>query len=193
VQSVRQALGDAGLQPRKLMIEITESLLLRDDEQVWDDLAELRGTGIRIAIDDFGTGYSSLSYLRHVPLDVLKIDRVFTRTIATSTRQSALVDSIVQLSHTLGLQVIAEGIETPQERDLLTRIGCHYGQGFLLSRPLSPIATTDWLTKPPTAAPTDNADSATGDSATGDSVNADSAGSSPAGTGSANPIHAPRG
>jgi EAL domain-containing protein (putative c-di-GMP-specific phosphodiesterase class I) len=128
------------------MIEITESLLLRDDEQVWDDLAELRSIGIRIAIDDFGTGYSSLSYLRHVPLDVLKIDRVFTRTIATSTRQSALVDSIVQLSHTLGLQVIAEGIETPQERDLLTRIGCHYGQGFLLSRPLSLEATTQWLT-----------------------------------------------
>ncbi|MEV4623227.1 EAL domain-containing protein, partial [Asanoa sp. NPDC049573] len=102
VRLIRRELADNGLPPSCLMLEITESLLLRDDEQVWDDLAEVRRLGVRVAIDDFGTGYSSLSYLRHVPLDVLKIDRLFTGTIATSAQQRALVDGIVRLAHTLG-------------------------------------------------------------------------------------------
>ncbi|MBV1855032.1 putative bifunctional diguanylate cyclase/phosphodiesterase [Catellatospora tritici] len=137
VRSVHDALTDAGLPPHQLMLEITESLLLRDDDQIWEDLTELRATGVRVAIDDFGTGYSSLSYLRHVPLDVVKIDRLFTSTIASSAQQAALVDGIVRLAHTLGLQVIAEGIERTVERDLLSRIGCRYGQGFLFARPLT--------------------------------------------------------
>ncbi|BCJ78072.1 hypothetical protein CS0771_76160 [Catellatospora sp. IY07-71] len=137
VSSVHDFLTAEGLPPGRLMLEITESLLLRDDDQVWEDLTELRTTGIRVAIDDFGTGYSSLSYLRHVPLDVVKIDRLFTSTIASSAQQAALVDGIVRLAHTLGLQVIAEGIERTVERDLLSRIGCRYGQGFLFARPLT--------------------------------------------------------
>ncbi|MEV4411449.1 EAL domain-containing protein [Catellatospora sp. NPDC049609] len=137
VASVADVLAAEGLPPQQLMLEITESLLLRDDDQVWEDLTELRTTGIRVAIDDFGTGYSSLSYLRHVPLDVVKIDRLFTSTIASSAQQAALVDGIVRLAHTLGLQVIAEGIERTVERDLLSRIGCRYGQGFLFARPLT--------------------------------------------------------
>jgi EAL domain-containing protein (putative c-di-GMP-specific phosphodiesterase class I) len=130
------------------MLEITESLLLRDDDRVWDDLVELRRAGIRVAIDDFGTGYSSLSYLRHVPLDALKIDRLFTKTIASSGQQAALVDGIVRLAQTLGLEVIAEGIERPAERDLLARFGCRYGQGFLFARPLSAAAVDAWLREP---------------------------------------------
>jgi EAL domain-containing protein (putative c-di-GMP-specific phosphodiesterase class I) len=145
VPSVLSALDDAGMSPKRLMLEITESLLLRDDDQVWDDLVELRRAGVRVAIDDFGTGYSSLSYLRHVPLDVLKIDRMFTGSIATSAQQSALVEGIVKLAHTLGLEVIAEGIERPAERDLLARFGCRYGQGFLFARPLGADASVDWL------------------------------------------------
>jgi EAL domain-containing protein (putative c-di-GMP-specific phosphodiesterase class I) len=154
VASVLSALDEAGVSPRRLMLEITESLLLRDDDRVWDDLVELRRAGIRVAIDDFGTGYSSLSYLRHVPLDALKIDRLFTKTIATSGQQAALVDGIVRLAQTLGLEVIAEGIERPAERDLLARFGCRYGQGFLFARPLSADAVHMWLRAPmPTATP----------------------------------------
>jgi diguanylate cyclase (GGDEF)-like protein len=145
VTSVLYALDEAGLPPSRLMLEITESLLMPDDEQVWDDLVELRRAGVRVAIDDFGTGYSSLSYLRHVPLDALKIDRLFTATISTSAQQSALVEGIVRLAHTLGLEVIAEGIERPAERDMLARFGCRYGQGFLFSHPLSADAALEWM------------------------------------------------
>jgi EAL domain-containing protein (putative c-di-GMP-specific phosphodiesterase class I) len=145
VRLIKRELAGNGLPPSCLMLEITESLLLRDDEQVWDDLAEVRRLGVRVAIDDFGTGYSSLSYLRHVPLDVLKIDRLFTGTIATSAQQRALVDGIVRLAHTLGLEVVAEGIETTEERDLLRRTGCPYGQGFLFSRPMPLPDALRWL------------------------------------------------
>ncbi|NUR74163.1 MAG: EAL domain-containing protein [Hamadaea sp.] len=146
VDGVRRALADAGVPADRLMLEITESLLLRDDDQIWDDLVELRRAGVRVAIDDFGTGYSSLSYLRHVPLDALKIDRLFTSTIASSGQQASLVDGIVRLAQTLGLEVIAEGIEKPAERDLLARFGCRYGQGYLFAPPLSADAALEWLT-----------------------------------------------
>ncbi|MCP2323853.1 diguanylate cyclase (GGDEF)-like protein/PAS domain S-box-containing protein [Hamadaea flava] len=149
VAGVRRAVADAGVPPDRLLLEITESLLLRDDDQIWDDLVELRRAGIRVAIDDFGTGYSSLSYLRHVPLDALKIDRLFTSTIASSGQQAVLVDGIIRLAQTLGLQVIAEGIERPSERDMLARFGCRYGQGFLFSPPLSAEQALEWLTATP--------------------------------------------
>jgi diguanylate cyclase (GGDEF)-like protein/PAS domain S-box-containing protein len=152
VRLVKRELAAHDLPAACLMLEITESLLLRDDDQVWDDLAEVRRLGVRVAIDDFGTGYSSLSYLRHVPLDVLKIDRLFTGTVATSTQQRALVDGIVRLAHTLGLEVVAEGIETADERDLLRRIGCPYGQGFLFSRPLPLPDALRWLRRAEIAA-----------------------------------------
>ncbi|MEV0271703.1 EAL domain-containing protein [Hamadaea sp. NPDC050747] len=145
VRDVRQALTDAGVPADRLMLEITESLLLRDDDEIWDDLVELRRAGVRVAIDDFGTGYSSLSYLRHVPLDALKIDRLFTSTITSSGQQAVLVDGIIRLASTLGLEVIAEGIERPSERDLLARFGCRYGQGFLYSPPLSAADALEWL------------------------------------------------
>ncbi|GIF74543.1 EAL domain-containing protein [Asanoa siamensis] len=152
VRLVKRELAASDLPPSCLMLEITESLLLRDDDQVWDDLAEVRRLGVRVAIDDFGTGYSSLSYLRHVPLDVLKIDRLFTGTVTTSTQQRALVDGIVRLAHTLGLEVVAEGIETTDERDLLRRIGCPYGQGFLFSRPMPLPDALRWLRRAELAA-----------------------------------------
>jgi len=127
------------------MLEITESLLLRDDEQVWADLAALREIGVRVAIDDFGTGYSSLSYLRQVPIDVVKIDRSFIGTMSASAQQRALVDGIVRLAHTLGLQVVAEGIERSTDRDALSDIGCPLGQGYLFSGPLSYRDAVRWL------------------------------------------------
>jgi len=145
VDKVRKALAEADLPPERLMLEITERLLLRDDEQVWLDLTGLREMGVRIAIDDFGTGFSSLSYLQQVPIDVLKIDKTFTATVASSARQQAIVDGIVRLAQTLNLEVVAEGIETEADRDLLRVIHCPYGQGYLYSQPLAPEDVAGWL------------------------------------------------
>jgi diguanylate cyclase (GGDEF)-like protein/PAS domain S-box-containing protein len=138
VDQVRQALTDAGAQPGWLLLEITESLVLRDAEQVWTDLRALRELGVRIAIDDFGTGYSSLSYLRQMPVDVLKIDKSFIDDIGASAQQRALVNAIVTLAQNLDLTVVAEGIEDAAQRELLERMGCPYGQGYLFARPVWP-------------------------------------------------------
>jgi diguanylate cyclase (GGDEF)-like protein/PAS domain S-box-containing protein len=138
VDQVRHALADAGAQPGWLLLEITESLVLRDAEQVWTDLRALRELGVRIAIDDFGTGYSSLSYLRQMPVDVLKIDKSFIDDIIASPQQRALVNAIVTLARNLDLTVVAEGIEDGAQRELLERMGCPYGQGYLFSRPVWP-------------------------------------------------------
>ncbi len=137
IDKVVHELARRELPPSCLMLEITESLLLRDENNVIADLNTLREMGIRIAIDDFGTGYSSLSYLRQVPVDVLKIDKSFVDTVATSRQQHALVEGIVTLAHTLGLQVVVEGIEQAQERELLHAMGCEFGQGYLFARPMS--------------------------------------------------------
>jgi PAS domain S-box-containing protein len=145
IERVRDQLARADLPPQRMVLEITESLLLRDDEQVWSDLIALRESGIRVAIDDFGTGYSSLSYLRQVPIDVVKIDKSFIDPMAASTQQRDLVEGIVRLAHTLGLEVIAEGLERPQDRELLVDIGCPYGQGYLFSKPMTEQEALRWL------------------------------------------------
>ncbi|MET7401911.1 EAL domain-containing protein [Dactylosporangium sp. NPDC005572] len=134
-----------GLPPRALLLEMTESLLLHDDGEVAGALAALREAGVRIAIDDFGTGFSSLSYLRRLPVDVVKLDKSFIDTIASSAEQHAVVDTIVQLARILNLQVVAEGIETEAERELLVTMGSDHGQGYLFSRPLSYGDASQWL------------------------------------------------
>jgi diguanylate cyclase (GGDEF)-like protein/PAS domain S-box-containing protein len=138
VDSVRRALDASGLEPSELMLELTESVLLRRDERSASDLMELKAVGVRLAIDDFGTGYSSLSYLRELPIDVLKIDKSFVDGIAASEQRLALVQGIVQIASTLRLQVVAEGIESEMQRDLLIAMGCQFGQGYLLAMPLGP-------------------------------------------------------
>jgi len=138
VDQVREALAAAGAEPRWLLLEITESLVLRDAEQVCADLEALRALGVRIAIDDFGTGYSSLSYLRQIPVDVLKIDKSFIDDILASGRQRALVDAIVTLARHLDLSVVAEGIESAEQRAMLAGMGCPYGQGYLFAKPVWP-------------------------------------------------------
>ena len=130
-----------------LTIEITESLLLGDDEQIRADLGTLRAAGVRVSIDDFGTGYSSLSYLHRVDVDTLKLDKSFVDTIATSAQQYDLVRGIIQLAATLQLDVVAEGIETEQHRGLLADGGCAYGQGYLFSRPLPEADVAAWLAR----------------------------------------------
>jgi EAL domain-containing protein (putative c-di-GMP-specific phosphodiesterase class I) len=124
------------------MLEITESLLLRDDQQVYADLTALHALGVKIAIDDFGTGYSSLSYLQQFPIDVLKIDKSFIDHTTASAKQRALVEAIIRLAGTLDLQVIAEGIEDPAQRDALAEMGCPLGQGYLFARPLTRAEAT---------------------------------------------------
>ena len=138
VAGVRRVLTQTGLAPSSLMLELTESVLLRgDDERLHADLAELKSIGVKLAIDDFGTGYSSLSYLRELPIDVLKIDKSFVDGIAISEQRLALVEGIIGIARTLNLDVIAEGIETEVQRDLLVSMGCQYGQGYLLAMPVA--------------------------------------------------------
>ncbi len=134
--SVRRVLASSGLESRALMLELTESALLRRDERLHSDLAELKCIGVRLAIDDFGTGYSSLSYLRELPIDVVKMDKSFVDGIADSGQRLALAEGIVQLARTLRVELIAEGIETEAQRDLLAAMGCPYGQGYLLAMPM---------------------------------------------------------
>ena len=120
-----------------MAIEITEGLLLDANKPIIDMLNEYRSAGIQVAIDDFGTGYSSLSYLHKFEMDYLKIDRSFTNKITTSASDWALCEVIIHMAHKLGLKVIAEGVETKEQMDLLLSAGCNYGQGFLFSKPVS--------------------------------------------------------
>ena len=136
VDGVRRVLAETGLAPSALMLELTESVLLRRDERIHADLLELKLIGVKLAIDDFGTGYSSLSYLRELPIDVLKIDKSFVDGIGTSEQRLALVEGIIRIARTLHLNVIAEGIETEVQRDLLVSMGCPFGQGYLLAMPV---------------------------------------------------------
>ena len=144
--TVREAVTSSGLEPQAIMLELTESALLRKDERLHTELAELKGIGVKLAIDDFGTGYSSLSYLRDLPIDVVKMDKSFVEGIADSEQRLALAEGIIQIAKTLSLDVVAEGIETEVQRDLLASMGCHYGQGFLLAMPM-PLAEAEELAR----------------------------------------------
>jgi diguanylate cyclase (GGDEF)-like protein len=138
VEDVRDALSQAGFEPNALVLEITETTIMRDTSLMVDRLIALKGLGVRIAIDDFGTGYSSLAYLRQFPVDILKIDRSFISSLATTRDSSMLIHTLVQFGKTLGLETIAEGIEEEGQIDPLLAEQCDTGQGFLYGRPLSP-------------------------------------------------------
>jgi diguanylate cyclase (GGDEF)-like protein/PAS domain S-box-containing protein len=145
VPSVREVLDESGLAPSLLLLELTESVLLGRDDRIRSELTELKSLGIRLAIDDFGTGYSSLSYLRELPMDVLKIDRSFIEGIAMSKRRLALVEVIIRIAKTFGLTVTAEGIESEVQRELLISLGCEFGQGYLLERPVGAAEAEDLI------------------------------------------------
>jgi EAL domain-containing protein (putative c-di-GMP-specific phosphodiesterase class I) len=115
---------------------VTESVLLADAERAEALLAELKAIGVRIALDDFGTGFSSLSYLKRLPVDMIKIDKSFLDGIPLNVRDCALVDAVLTLGARLDHSIVAEGVETDQQRDWLVRHGCRYLQGFLFSRPV---------------------------------------------------------
>jgi diguanylate cyclase (GGDEF)-like protein/PAS domain S-box-containing protein len=136
VDVVRDALRSSGIDPAALVLEITESTLMVDTNATVHRLRQLKSLGVRLAIDDFGTGFSSLSYLRQFPVDILKIDRSFLTTATTSVQSAALVRTLVQLGEALGLDIIAEGIERPDQLRTLREAGCPKAQGFLFAQPM---------------------------------------------------------
>jgi diguanylate cyclase (GGDEF)-like protein/PAS domain S-box-containing protein len=135
-QKVLAALKRTGADPRNLKLELTESMLLDNIEEVIAKMTNLRSHEIGFSLDDFGTGYSSLSYLKRLPLDQLKIDRTFVRDILTDISSGAIAETIISLGRAMGMPVIAEGVETEEQRVFLARRGCHAFQGYLTSRPL---------------------------------------------------------
>jgi EAL domain-containing protein (putative c-di-GMP-specific phosphodiesterase class I) len=126
----------SGVAPECVLFEITESLMVEEPDKVADAMRRLRQQGIHIAADDFGTGYANLAFLNRFPLDVLKIDRTFITNMASDLRSRKIVRTIINLAQDLGMSIIAEGIEAPQEIEVLRELGCDYGQGFLLSPPI---------------------------------------------------------
>jgi diguanylate cyclase (GGDEF)-like protein len=145
VELVELALEVSGLPPEHLVIEITERFLLRNESLGIKTLEALRALGVRLAIDDFGTGYSSLAYLRHLPIDVLKIDRSFIDGLGRSEEDTALVQAILRLARSLNLETIAEGVERPDQRAALADLQCTLAQGWHFSRPLRSAEMEDLL------------------------------------------------
>jgi diguanylate cyclase (GGDEF)-like protein len=145
IEDIRNALEVSRFDPHSLIIEITETAIMRNVGAVVTRLTALKATGVRIAIDDFGTGYSSLAYLQQFPVDTLKIDRSFISTMADSPESGALVRTLVQLGKSLGLETLAEGIEESEQRTQLEHEQCDSGQGYLFARPLEPAAVESYL------------------------------------------------
>ncbi len=143
--SVGEILAATGLPAANLVLELTESSLLQDDEGL---LQQLSALGVRLALDDFGTGYSSLSYLARFPMDLLKIDRSFIADVGTPRENTALLRSVIQLASAMRMRTVAEGIERMEQLERVRELGCDYGQGFLFARPLDPIRATAFLADP---------------------------------------------
>ncbi len=139
------AIEAAALPPGAVELEITESVALDDSESTREVLGRLRDLGLRIALDDFGTGFSSLAALRRLPIDTLKLDQSFVRHLHAGSRESAIARSVIDLAHALGLEVVAEGVETEAQLEFLLACGCDQAQGFLLARPAGPAAVGELL------------------------------------------------
>jgi EAL domain-containing protein (putative c-di-GMP-specific phosphodiesterase class I) len=146
VSRVRDVLGRSGLDPSDLEVEVTESRIMRRAEAAVSVLRSLRELGLTLAVDDFGTGYSSLAYLTRLPLNRLKIDRSFIDRVTQDSGDDVIVRAIIALARSLGLGVLAEGVETPEQAEFLFREGCEEGQGYLYSCPVVPEAlAATWL------------------------------------------------
>lgn len=145
VDSVAAALARTGLDPARLVLEITESVLVDDAAKAETVLRDLKALGVRLALDDFGTGHSSLVYLLRFPIDVLKVDRSFVHEMTSTGDGSTIVGSVISLAHGLGMTVVAEGVETAEHLEALARLGCDYAQGFHLAHPEPPSVVSDLL------------------------------------------------
>jgi EAL domain-containing protein (putative c-di-GMP-specific phosphodiesterase class I) len=146
VDQVLAALRNAGANPHKLKLELTESMLVSDVENIITKMSILKDHGVTFSLDDFGTGYSSLSYLKRLPLDQFKIDKSFVRNILTDPNDAAIAKTIISLSDSLSLRVITEGVEVDTQKDFLACHGCHAFQGYLFSKPV-PIEQFEQLLK----------------------------------------------
>ncbi|WP_051445352.1 putative bifunctional diguanylate cyclase/phosphodiesterase [Desulfocurvus vexinensis] len=147
VARVLDVLDEAGLPPDRLKLEITETAIMQNAEMAIDKLAALRARGVRISVDDFGTGYSSMSYLQRLPLDTLKIDLSFVRGMDESVENREIVRAIINLAHSLGLEVIAEGVERARHQQALEELRCEYFQGYYYSRPLDAAGVAGFLAR----------------------------------------------
>ncbi len=146
VSKLREIIARYGIDPAKLKLELTESMMLENTREIIETLNALRAIGIQLSLDDFGTGYSSLQYLKQLPLNQIKIDQSFVREIASNSNDAAIVQTIIAMAETLGLEVIAEGVETEMQREFLDLCGCHVFQGYLFGRPM-PVEQFDALKK----------------------------------------------
>jgi diguanylate cyclase (GGDEF)-like protein/PAS domain S-box-containing protein len=144
VETLRRSLVEHGVEPGLLELEITETVLMDSAENYLDAITSLRSLGVKLSLDDFGTGYSSLSYLNRFPLDRLKIDRAFVHDMLDAPADLAVIKSIIELGHELGLRVVAEGVESEREAQILRSIGCDELQGFLFARPMEPSQLWAW-------------------------------------------------
>ncbi len=147
VSMIRDTLEQTQLHPSYLELEITESITLHDTQFAKATLMQLNQMGINLSMDDFGTGYSSLSYLKQFPFDTLKIDRSFIQDLHSASSDLAIVNAIITLGKGLDLNVVAEGVETEDLKDLLKKLNCQYIQGYLFSKPLPAAAATKLLQK----------------------------------------------
>lgn len=138
LDSIRGILAETQLDPAGLKLEITETMVFNNVEYAASMLRQIKGLGIQLSMDDFGTGYASLSYLHQLPIDNLKIDRSFVETIDTSGTESEIIQAVVQLAHSLNIDVVAEGVETVEQANRLKTLGCEYAQGFLFAKPMEP-------------------------------------------------------
>ena len=133
---IQEVLHESQINPWHLKLEITETVVMENPELAAVTLAKLRGLGVRLSIDDFGTGYSSLSYLNRFPVDTLKIDRSFVTSMSEADENLQIVKTIITLAGNLGMQVVAEGVQTEEQLDQLKSLKCQYGQGYYFSKPL---------------------------------------------------------
>ena len=134
---IRRAIIDTGIDPHSLELEITESNAMQNAENTIHTLRELKSIGVRIAMDDFGTGYSSLNYLKRFPIDTLKLDQMFVRDVNDDPSSAAIVSAVIAMSHSLALEVVAEGVETEAQLSFLQKQRCDRIQGYLFSEPMS--------------------------------------------------------
>ena len=142
---MEDSLRENAIDPKRLEIELTESLLMEDTEATRSLLESFTRMGVRLAIDDFGTGHSSLSYLRRFNVDTLKIDRSFVQTLPGSREDSAIASAVIALGRSMHMNVVAEGVETPDQADRLLELGCHEMQGYLLGRPMPAEDFVEWM------------------------------------------------
>ena len=136
IRQVEQVLEETQIDPEMLELEITESTIMSNPERVIDILKKLKDIGVHLAVDDFGTGYSSLNYLKKFPIDELKIDAAFVKDVETNSDDRAIIKSIIALAKTMKLKVVAEGVETRKQEEILKQFGCDFIQGYYIGRPL---------------------------------------------------------